>query len=154
MAHGGQRDNVLVAGEYLVPAARDLVWTKLQDPDVLAHCIRGCERVVLDAEGEYRAEFSFGIGPLRKRLDARLTVEETAPPAEYRLHAETRLRTLGNAAGSARVMLDCRETETMLAYTAEIVVEGWFAGLGDAVLRAAADRYMARFFERFADIVV
>ena len=154
MARNEQQGTVQVAGEYLVPAERSLVWAKLQDPDVLALCIRGCDRVVLDMEGEDRAEFSFGIGPLRKRVDARLKVEETDPPAEYRLHAETRLRKLGSAAGSARVLLDCRETETLLTYTADIAVQGWFAGLGDTVLRAAADRYMARFFERFTDVVV
>jgi carbon monoxide dehydrogenase subunit G len=154
MAGGETKGSVQVAGEYLVPAARDVVWLKLQDPEVLALCIRGCERVTLASNGEYNAEFSFGIGPFRKRLDARLTVEETAPPGEYRLHAETRLRGLGNARGSARVLLDCRQTETLLAYTADVVVQGWFAGLGDAVLTAAADRYMSRFFQRFATIVV
>lgn len=154
MASDQQRGRVRVVGEYRVPAPRERVWARLQEPDVLATCIRGCDRVVRDADGEYRAEFSFGIGPLRKRLDARLTVEETAPPAEYRLHATTRLRALGDATGSARVLLHCRETETLLAYTADIAVSGWFAGLGDAVLTAAADRYMARFFERFGDIVV
>lgn len=145
---------VRVGGEYLLPAPRPVVWRRLNDPGVLKYCIRGCEMVVRDADGEYRAVFRFGVGPVKKRLDARLLVEETDPPVEYLLHAETTLRALGHATGRARVLLECRDAETLLAYRADITVSGWFAMLGDGLLTTAADRYMALFFRRFADVVV
>jgi carbon monoxide dehydrogenase subunit G len=146
--------SVRVGGEYLVRAPRDTVWEKLQDPVVLQHCIRSCESVVRESDGEYRAVFRFGVGPINKRLEAWLNVEETDPPAEYRLHSSVSLRALGGASGSARVNLACVEADTLLLYTADITVDGWFAGLGDSMLAAAADRYMARFFQRFAEFVV
>ena len=144
---------VRVGGAYLLPAPRPVVWDRLRDPAVLEHCIRGCREVVRHEDGEYRAVFRFGVGPVKRRLDARLLVEETDPPTEYLLHAETGLRALGEASGTARVVLECRDSQTLLTYRAEVAVSGWFAHLGETLLEAAAERYMGNFFRRFADVV-
>ena len=154
MSSSEGKDPIRVGGEYRIPVSQEVVWNNLKDPKVLARCIRRCESVELERDGEYRAVFRFGVGPLKKRLDARLQVEETNPPAEYRLHSNVVLRSLGSAGGSARVILSSQDGGTLLTYSADILVDGWFARLGDAMITAAADRYMAGFFDRFSEIVV
>ncbi len=154
MATGEIPGAVQVGGEYRVSTPRDRVWEMLNDPAVLVQCIRRCETLLREDDGSYRAVFPVGFGPVKKRLFARLAVEETDPPAEYHLDASASLRALGNASGRARVRLHDDDGETVLEYHADISVDGWFARLGNDMLRAAADRAMARFFERFAEIVV
>ncbi|PCI95533.1 carbon monoxide dehydrogenase, partial [Candidatus Aerophobetes bacterium] len=34
-----------IGGEYMVPASREVVWEMLNDPEVLAQCIPGCEEL-------------------------------------------------------------------------------------------------------------
>ena len=142
-----------ISGRYTLPLARGLVWSALNDPKVLEYCIKGCERVRIDDSGEYHAEFDFGVGPIRKKLLARLTVEEISPPAQYELNSVLNTRRMGKASGRAVVMLDEMEQGTLLDYDADIMVDGWFAVLGEDALHAAAGKYMGLFFERFVYLV-
>ncbi|MEJ2178616.1 MAG: SRPBCC domain-containing protein [Gammaproteobacteria bacterium] len=142
-----------ISGRFTLPLERRLVWSALNDPKVLEYCIRGCERVSIDDSGEYHAEFDFGVGPIRKKLLARLTVEEVSPPAHYALNSVLITRRMGKASGRALVMLDEMERGTQLDYAADIIVDGWFAILGEDALHAAAGRYMGLFFERFVYLV-
>lgn len=142
-----------VSGSHTLPSSPELIWSALNDPEVLTYCIKGCQRVHIDNNGEYHAEFGVSIGPVSKKLIARLRVEETAPPARYTLFSVLKTRRLGQASGKAAVVLSPLEVGTKLEYDADIIVDGWFAVLGEDALRAAAGRYMELFFERFVTVM-
>ena len=44
---------VELSGTYQIPAARDAVFTALQDPDVLRRCIEGCDQLTGTEPGVY-----------------------------------------------------------------------------------------------------
>ncbi len=143
---------VSVTGEYDLPLDRLAVWALLNDPVVLQQCIKGCDQVTRDENQDFHAEFGFRLGPLRKRLVAKLTVDAIQPPAHYQLSSTVTYRAMGTAKGGAAVYLKPADFGTSLKYDAEFTVEGWFSRLGQDLLRAAAAKYMKLFFERFVEI--
>lgn len=142
-----------VSGSHILPSSPERIWLALNDPEVLTYCIKGCQKVSVDDLGEYHAEFGINIGPVSKKLTARLQVEETAPPARYTLFSVLKTRRLGKASGKAVVHLNPFEMGTRLEYDADIIVDGWFAVFGEDALCAAAGRYMELFFERFVTVL-
>ena len=82
---------------------------------------------------------------MRTRTAARVRYSEVSPPASYALNSVLITRRMGKASGRALVMLDEMERGTLLDYEADIIVDGWFAILGEDALQAAAGRYMGLF---------
>lgn len=144
---------VTLTGEYQLPLDTEATWIRLNQPDVLQYCIRGCDEVIRHRSGNYTARFSFGFGPLKKNIDARLEVQDIAPPARYRLVAGLRTRRLGDASGTAAVTLTPLPQGCTLQYVADVSVSGWFSRFGDEVVEAAAARAMKLFFDRFIDLI-
>jgi carbon monoxide dehydrogenase subunit G len=144
--------SVTIGGKYILPLAQGQVWNLLNDPVVLQHCIKGCDQVLRDDNGNFHAQFRFRAGPIKKQLVAKLIVEETDPPACYQLSSTVFSPGLGAATGCASVYLDQFDAGTRLEYHAEISVEGLLSRLGEGVLRAAAGRYMQLFFDRFVSL--
>ena len=153
-SHPEADENIIVSGEYTLPLSRQVVWEKLNQPIILQHCIKGCDEVAVDNDGHFHAHFSFRIGPFRKHLEARLQVERIQPPEHFRLSSRISARALGEASGSATVLLNQSGSDTVLSYRAEIKVNGWFARMGRAMIEAAATRYMTIFFSRFVEVAV
>ena len=142
-----------VSGDYALPLPRQRVWWSLNDPEVLQQCIRGCDRVWRDEDDRFHAEFSFRVGPVKKKLVAFLDVEEVAPPANYDLVASLQSGRVGGAGGRARVTLEPEGNGTRLSYIADVSVDGWLAMMGEPALRLAAAKSMQHFFERFVAVV-
>lgn len=148
-----KKTTATVSGQYDLPIPRQQVWWALNDPEVLKHCIKGCDDVRRDDEGRFHAEFSFRLGPVKKRLIAYLDVEETAPPARYDLIAAIHTGKMGGAGGRAEVDLANLDGGTRLCYSADVEVDGWLAIMGEQALGVAAGRTMKLFFERFVEKV-
>src|SRR5438552_11073698 len=72
---GNQRgERMRQAGEYRIGAAREEVWRALNDPDVLARCIDGCEAMTRVGEDAYKAVVKARVGPLSATFDADVTL--------------------------------------------------------------------------------
>ena len=54
-------------GEATLPAAKDVVWAKLNDPEVLKACIPGCEQLTMDDETHLSAVVKVKLGPVKAR---------------------------------------------------------------------------------------
>ena len=59
-------------GEYRIAAGRQRVWDALNDPDVLARCIAGCESMAKIADDVYQAAVKAKIGPVSATFAAEL----------------------------------------------------------------------------------
>lgn len=140
-----------VSGRYELPFSRQRVWWALNDPAVLQHCIKGCDELWRDDEGQFHAVFRFRVGPLQKRLEATLDVEETAPPARYDLVVSVQSGNMGAASGRAEVNLQNTDPGCRLDYIADVEVDGWLAMMGEKALQIAANRTMKLFFDRFTE---
>jgi carbon monoxide dehydrogenase subunit G len=60
-----------MTGEVQLPASREVVWAKLNDPAVLKSCIPGCEELNVAGENQFEAVAKMKVGPVSARFKAR-----------------------------------------------------------------------------------
>lgn len=133
-------------GEYRVAVSREVVWQALNDPDVLARCLDGCESMEKQADDRFDARVRARVGPVRAVFQAVLTLEDVAPPERYKIYADVK----GGAAGFARGHADVRLLEaddgTLLSYRVEAAVGGKLAQVGNRLIDGTARKMADDFF--------
>lgn len=137
-------------GTAALHADRETVFAALTDPEMLARTIPGCESLELAEDGSYRMTVSAGVGAIRGRYEGRVTLTDLVRPAGYVLKAR-------GAGGPGTVDATCRVTlvedgaGTALTYSAEAVVGGAVAGVGQRMIGAVAKRMAGQFFTAVDD---
>ncbi|WP_129782467.1 CoxG family protein [Peristeroidobacter soli] len=142
-----------MSGEVALPATRETVWEKLNDPEVLKACIPGCEELDVVSETEFVAVATNKIGPIKARFKGRVHLSDMNPPFGYRLAGEGEGGIAGFARMSANVKLDEAETGTVLCYDVDAQFGGRMAQLGSRLVQSAAKKLADDFFNRFAAVI-
>lgn len=140
-----------LAGEQRIAAPRQRVWEKLFDPQVLKHCIPGCEEVVRHGDTAFEARVLTRIGPLRARFSGRVEMREIDAPAGCTLKFEGGAGSVGMAHGQSRVTLEETADGTLLRYAAEAAIGGKLNQIGGRLLDASARKMADDFFRAFSD---
>lgn len=137
-------------GERLVPAKAEQIWVMLLDPMVLASLIPGARTVRKLSETRFEADVTLGVGPVKGRYKADITLSELDPPCAVTLRGRVS-GGLGSGAGSGRITLTPHEGgRTVIAYHYEAVVGGKIAAVGGRLLDGAARAIIAQFFAALA----
>lgn len=140
-------------GEVELPATRDIVWTKLNDPDVLKACIPGCESLEKTSDTSFVAVAKNKIGPVSATFKGRVELLDLDPPNGYRIQGEGDGGIAGFAKGGARVALEPSGAGTKLIYDVEAQVGGKIAQLGARLIDGVAKKLADQFFQNFAAAV-
>src|SRR5262245_2514842 len=111
-----------MSGEYRIPARRELVWQALNDPEVLADCIPGCESLEKVSDTKMVAKVTAKIGPVKATFNGDVTLSNIVPPEGYTITGEGKGGAAGFAKGGADVNLEAVGEETILRYTAQAQV--------------------------------
>jgi hypothetical protein len=142
-----------MTGEVQLPASRQSVWDKLNDPQVLKACIPGCEQLDRNAENEFQAVASVKVGPVKARWKGKVRLSDLDPPSSYRISGEGEGGVAGFAKGQAKVSLADKDGGTLLTYDVEAQIGGKLAQLGQRLINSAAKKTADDFFENFAKAV-
>ena len=142
-----------MSGEYELPAPRDVVWAKLNDPEVLKACIPGCEELEKVSDTEFRAVATTKIGPVKAKFKGTVTLSDLDPPNGYTISGQGDGGVAGFAKGGATVKLTPKDGGTVLAYTVEAQIGGKLAQLGQRLGNGAAKKLADDFFKNFAATV-
>jgi carbon monoxide dehydrogenase subunit G len=142
-----------IAGSRRIPAARDLVWNRLNDPEVLRQSIRGCESMRVTGEGEFVACLKLRFGPVATSFDGRLRLDNIVDNRSYTIVFEG----LGGVAGFGRGTADVRLTPegrgTLLGYSVEAEIGGRIGRVARRLVDGIARRMIDDFFDRFESAV-
>ena len=141
------------AGEQRVEAERQAVWDALNDPDVLARCIEGCEAMSRVAEDTFHARIRARVGPLSATFEAEIKLADLDPPNGYRLEASAKGGAAGFGKGTAAISLIPDGEGTLLRYEAEGSVGGKLAQIGERLVDPAARKLADDFFASFREAV-
>lgn len=136
-------------GEYRIQATRDVVWAGLNDPDILARCIDGCETMSRVADDRFDARVKARVGPVRATFTAELTLADIVPPERYIIQANVKGGPAGFARGSAAVDLAEDGDGTLLGYRVDAQVGGKLAQVGSRLIDGAARKMADDFFAAF-----
>jgi carbon monoxide dehydrogenase subunit G len=143
-----------MTGQYRIPAPRPEVWRALNDPEVLRHCIPGCQSLDKVTDHEMKATVRAKVGPVNATFKGSVTLSNVNPPNGYTISGEGKGGAAGFAKGGADVALADDGDGTLLTYTAKGQVGGKLAQVGarliDATAKQMADQFFAAFAERVA----
>jgi hypothetical protein len=142
-----------MSGEVQLPATREAVWTKLNDPVVLKSCVPGCEQLDKTSDTEFQAIASIKIGPVKARWKGKVRLSDLDPPNGYKISGEGEGGVAGFAKGGATVALADKDGGTLLTYNVEAQIGGKLAQLGQRLVNGAAKKMADDFFVRFAAAV-
>lgn len=139
-----------MAGEVVLPAGREAVWTALNDPDVLKRCIPGCEALEKVSDTEFQAIAKVAVGPVKATFKGRVALSDIEPLGGYTITGEGQGGVAGFAKGGAKVRLADAEGGTRMTYDVDAQVGGKLAQLGGRLINGVAKKYADEFFANFA----
>lgn len=134
------------SGAIDIAAPPERVFAVLLDPAALAKVIPGCHSLQPVGTHAYRADVTVGVGLVKARYEARITLSEIQPPHSLRLAGEGS-SSLGTSAGSGTLRLEATKTGTRLHYDYAAQVGGKIAAVGSRMLEGAARIVLAQLFQ-------
>lgn len=141
-----------INGSYTVPVERDRTYTSLQDPNVLASCMPGCEQLNKIGEGEYEMKMKMVISSIQGLFSGKIRVADNSFPESFRLIVEGSGQ-VGFMKGDGLLTLVAGENSTEIRYEGDVQVGGTIAAVGQRLLDAAARLIIRRFFGKFSETV-
>lgn len=134
-------------GEITLPATPEAVFAVLLDPKALARVIPGCHALEETAPHRYRADVTVGVGMIKARYAAEVSLSDLDPPRRLRL-AGSGISSMGSARGEGLVTLSATDGGTLLKYDYEAEVSGKVAAVGARMLEGAAKIVLRQLFEQ------
>jgi carbon monoxide dehydrogenase subunit G len=141
------------SGEYRIAADINAVWQGLNDPDVLAKCIDGCQSMEKVADDQFKTAVKAKVGPVSATFQAELKLEDLKPPESYRILANVKGGAAGFGKGTAAVTLTPEAGSTRLNYQVDASVGGKLAQVGSRLIDGAARKMADDFFAAFGEEV-
>lgn len=136
-----------INGELSVNAKQEDVWKALNDPEVLKKATPGCEELVEEAPGQYKAKVRLGIAAVRGDYEADIAIVDKTEPDEYTLQMKANSK-MGFVDAKALVRLNYDEPNTKIFYEGEAKVGGLIAGVGQRILSGVAKMIVKDFFKK------
>jgi carbon monoxide dehydrogenase subunit G len=140
-------------GEYRIAADLETVWRGLNDPEILARCIDGCQSMERRGDEQFVASVKAKIGPVSATFQAELNLEDLNPPTSYTLQANVKGGAAGFGKGTASVALREEGSATLLSYQVKANVGGKLAQVGSRLIDGAARKMADDFFAAFGEEV-
>jgi carbon monoxide dehydrogenase subunit G len=130
---------VKVAGSYSLPVPPERAYELLQDPDVLAKCLPGCEGLDRAAEGEYAVRIGIGMAGM-------VRISERIPSVSFRLNVEVSGK-LGFMKGDGVITVSASDGASNVQFEGEVQVGGAIAMVGERLTENTSKMIVARFFD-------
>lgn len=135
-----------IDGSAVLHAPLDRVYPALADPAVLVRAIPGCEALEVTGPDDYRVTVRAGVASITGVYLGTVRLTDQDPPHRYTLHAAGQGGP-GTVEAVARIELHATDDGcTRLEYSADAVIGGVIAGVGQRVLAAVARRTAGEFF--------
>lgn len=137
-------------GSAVLSAPPERVWEVITDPAVLARTIPGCETLEQTGDDEYRMNVTVGVGAIRGTYAGEVKLSDQKKPTSYVMHASG-AGGPGNVRAKVTINLEPQGDGTALTYSADAVVGGAVAGVGQRMISGVAKRMAGQFFKAIDD---
>lgn len=137
-----------IQGSYKVPAAREVVYQQLLNPDALSQALPGCQKLTPNPDGSYEAEMKVGIAAVKGTYHGRVEILEQNPPERFRMRVDAKGKG-GFLKGEGEIVLANGDAGTTVSYSGETQVGGLFASVGQRMIEVATRQIVGQFFQAF-----
>ena len=134
-----------LSGTQTFPAPRQTVWGLLIDPDCLAKCMPGCEKLETTGENEYSGEINVGLAAIKGKYNGKVKLEDIEAPSHYKIGLDGKGKQ-GFIKGSGTIDLEEQEGQTLLTYSGDMHLGGPLASVGQRMVDGAAKMMIGQFF--------
>jgi carbon monoxide dehydrogenase subunit G len=134
-----------LSGTQTFPAPRQTVWSLLTNPDCLAKCMPGCEKLETTGENEYSGEINVGLAAIKGKYNGKVKLEDIDAPTHYKLGLDGRGKQ-GFIKGSGTIDLEEQDGQTLLKYSGDVHLGGPLASVGQRMVDGAAKMMIGQFF--------
>ena len=138
---------MLIEGKFTVKVPIKKAWEVLLNPETLAACVPGAEKMELIGENTYESVVKQKVGPISVKFKFTTTLTEINPP--------THLKAVGKGADISKAGIFNQETtvdfkeispkEVEVSYKSNVSVVGKLAIFGDRIMRAKAKQIQEEF---------
>ena len=137
-------------GSAVLHADPERVWAVITDPAVLARTIPGCESLERVGDDDYKMNVTVGVGAIRGTYAGDVRLADQVRPSSYVMHASG-AGGPGNVRATVTINLEEHAEGTALTYSADAVVGGPVAGVGQRMISGVAKRMAGQFFQAIDD---
>lgn len=135
-----------ISGSQSVSAPRQEVWDRLIDPNSIAGCLPGVEKLEKIGDDEYSMSMNVGIGMVKGTYNGKVRLSNMNAPTDYQMYVEGSGRP-GFIKGTGTVRLaDGENGATDIAYEGDVEVGGPVGSVAQRMLGGVANRMVGQFF--------
>lgn len=139
-----------ISGTYTLPLSQERAYAVMQDPEVLARAMPGCESLEKIGPDEYRMKMKMVLASLSGAFEGKVRITDQAPPSSFRLVVEGNGR-VGFLKGDGLLKLTPAEGGgTVVAYDGDAQVGGTIAAVGQRLIDGTAKTMIKKFFDKLA----
>jgi uncharacterized protein len=143
---------VKIAGEYTIPVPRERAYAVLQDPEMLARAMPGCEALERIGDGEYHMKMKMALASMSGLFDGKVRVTDQDPFSRFRLIVDG-VGKIGFVKGDGLLTLTTVDGGTSVQYDGGVEVGGTIASVGQRLLDTTARMLIKRFFKKLTEDV-
>jgi hypothetical protein len=140
---------VKISGTHILPLPQQRAYAVMQDPEVLARAIPGCESLEKIGPDEYRMKMKMALASLSGAFEGKVRITEQTPPASFRLVVEGSGK-IGFVKGDGFLKLRAVDGGTEVAYEGDAQVGGTMAAVGQRLIDGTSKMMIKKFFENLA----
>ena len=123
----------------------------MQDPEVLARAIPGCESLEKIGENEYKMKMKMALASISGAFEGKVRITDQTPPTSFRLIVEGSGK-IGFVKGDGLLKLAAAEGGTEVTYDGDAQVGGTMAAVGQRLIDGTAKMMIKKFFEKLATV--
>jgi carbon monoxide dehydrogenase subunit G len=141
---------VKISGSYSLDVPQDQAYKMMQDPEILARAMPGCEALEKIGEDEYRMKMKMVLASLSGVFEGKVRIADQTPPSSFRLIVEGSGRP-GFIKGDGLLKLaPAASGGTDISYDGDVQVGGTIAAVGQRLLDGTAKILIKKFFDKLA----
>ncbi len=138
-----------IAGSTRLAIPPERAYEMMQDPEVLARAMPGCESLEKIGPDEYRMKMKMALASLSGAFEGKVRITDQTPPTSFKLTVEGTGK-IGFMKGEGLLRLSPAESGTDVAYEGDVHVGGTMAAVGQRLIDATAKMLIKKFFEKLA----
>jgi carbon monoxide dehydrogenase subunit G len=139
-----------ISGTQSLPFPPEEAYRMMQDPEVLARAIPGCEGLEKTGENEYRMKMKMAMASVSGAFDGKVRISDQTPPSSFRLTVEGAGK-IGFVKGDGLLTLTSKDGATEVSYEGDAQVGGTIAAVGQRLIDMTAKMMIKKFFEKLAE---
>jgi len=140
---------VKISGSTTLAVPPERAYEMMQDPEVLAKAMPGCESLERIGPDEYRMKMKLAMASISGAFEGKVQITDQQPPTSFKLVVEGNGK-IGFMKGEGVLKLTAAGEGTEVNYEGDVQVGGTIAAVGQRLIDVTAKMMIKRFFDKLA----